>query len=269
MTTRTIMLTVATVLLVTPLGAQEDFRHVDEGRPVHVEDAYPIKFREWEWELGLSAEGLEGGTREVESVLELKTGILRNAQVGLELHGVLERAGGVSETGLESFAGHVLYNLNQEGRRAPAFGLRLDVASPGIGELGHNDPSVRLKAMLTRGVGASRVHLNGGYRWSGAADGGDVTEVGVALDRTWGLTSRLLVGDVFLEIPESGRTRVRVDVGARLQWSKQTVVDLGVGSRLDTWDDGVPNLGLTVGVSRASGIRALVPDPSYPNPRLR
>ena len=43
------------------LHAQEDFRAADADRPIRVEDAYPVKLYEWEWELGSSSTAAEGG----------------------------------------------------------------------------------------------------------------------------------------------------------------------------------------------------------------
>jgi len=255
---------------VEPGVAQEDFRHLDEGRPLQVEDAYPIKFREWEWELGARAGGLEGGFFEGAGAIELKTGLFRNAQLGVEAHGVVQRVDGVSSSGLEELAVHGLYNLNQEGRRFPALAVRADLAVPGGGELSGSDPAGRAKVMMTRTLGSVRVHANGAHRWASVADGGDAWEWGLAIDHVLGLSSRLIAADVFAESPTSGGpTRVWVDVGMRLQLSKQAVVDFGVRSRLEGWSSAAPDLGFTVGISRTFGFRALTPVPRYPNPRIR
>ncbi len=250
-------------------AAQDDYRHLDQGRPLRVEDAYPIKLREWEWELGSGVAGLEGGDLSWGSVLELKTGLFRNGQFGVETHFSLEREDGVSRSGIEEVAAHILYNLNQEGRRSPALAFRADLEVPGTGDVSGEDAQGRLKAMLTRTLGRTRAHVNGGYRWASAVDGGEGWEVGLALDRALGLTSRLIAGDVFIELPSEGEARVWVDLGTRIQMSKRSVLDVGVFARVDDWTESVPNLGFTVGLSRAFGIRSLVPLGPYPNPRLR
>lgn len=260
---------VVTVLLPVPGTAQDDYRHLDEGRPLRVEDAYPIKFHEWEWELGTGVTGLEGGALSGQSVLELKTGIFRNAQLGVEAHGALERVAGISETGIEELQLHFLYNLNQEGSRTPAIAARVDAQAPGWGEVARVDWGARIKAMATRTFGRSRVHLNGAYRWQSESDGDGLWEAGAAWDRALGLTSRMVGGDVFVEFPKGGPARIWVDLGGRMQLTKQLVLDAGVFSRIDEWNEGVPNLGFTVGVSRGFGLRSLMPVGPYPDPRLR
>lgn len=257
------------LLLATPAAAQEDYRNLDAGRPLRVEDAYPIKFHEWEWELGTGVAGLEGGAFSGQTVLELKTGIFRNAQLGLEAHAAVERVAGVSETGIEEVQGHLLYNFNQEGSRTPAVGLRMDVQGPGWGDLARSDWGARLTALATRTFGRSRMHVNAGYGWHSARDGDGLWSAGVAWDRALGLTSRMVAGDVFVEIPESGPARVWVDLGGRVQMTKQVVLDAGVFGRLDEWNSGIPNLGLVVGLSRSFGVRSLTPLGPYPDPRLR
>ena len=249
--------------------AQEDFRHLDEGRPLRVEDAYAIKFREWEWEFGLRAAGVEGGAATGGGTFELKTGLFRNAQLGFEVHGEAARLDGTTNSGVEEIAFHFLYNINREGRRMPAVGLRADLALPGTGDLAIERPELRAKWMATRSFGSTRMHVNGARRWTLESTEPHEWEAGVALDHTLGLSSRLLAGDVFVQIPDEGRAVVWVDVGARLQLTRQSVLDVGVFSRVDTWDADVPNLGLTLGISRGFGVRSLTPIPPYPRPRLR
>lgn len=251
------------------VAAQNDFRNLDRGRPLRVEDAYPIKAREWEVELGTALVGLEGGDLGGAGILELKTGIARNAQFGIEVHGALERVAGASESGLEEFGAHLLYNLNQEGRRSPALSIRVDGSVPGVGETARNDPAARVAAIATRSFGASRVHINAGHSWSAQADGDLAWEGGLAIDHAAGVSSRLIAFDVFAQVPNGQKTRVWIGLGTRLQWSKRAVLDIGVSSRVDEWSEGVPNLGFTVGWSRAFGFRSQAPSPPPGMPRLR
>lgn len=249
--------------------AQEDFRHADEGRPIRVEDAYPIKFGEWEWELGVLGELAEGSSSSV-STIELKFGFARNLQVGIEADGGWARDLGVVQSGIEEFGAHLLYNLNQESHSAPALGLRADIATPGVGGRGSEEWGGAVKGMLTKSVGLFRAHLNGGYTWASVMDGGDFWSIGLALDRPLGLTSKLLLGDVYLESPSQGGGggRIWADVGSRVQISKTMVLDFGVTSRVDMWADGTPNVGVVIGLSRAFGFAGLINVPAYPNPRI-
>ncbi len=251
------------------LSAQEDFRAADADRPIRVEDAYPVKLYEWEWELGSRSTAAEGGEYTVTGLLELKTGIARNWQLGLEVHGSQERTAGTWKSGVEQFSAHVFYNLNQEGRRAPALAFRADVFSPGIGDLAREDIGVRLRAILTRSFGRLRLHANGAYDWATAVDGGDFWSGGLAFDYPIGLFSKAVLGDVYAEIPaDGGDASVWAEFGTRFQLSNSTVLDFGITSRLDQWTDGIANLGLVIGVSRVFGIAWLIKVPPYPNPRI-
>ena len=266
---RTVAL-VAVAFSLTPIRglAQDDYRHADEGRPIRVEDAYPIKFGELEWELGASSEIAEGSSGST-GVFELKFGFARNFQLGVEAGGAWARAGGISQTGIEGLGVHVLYNLNQESRNAPAFGIRGDLGSPGAGGLGDDGWSGRLKAILTKSFGLLRVHVNGGYSWVSRFDGGDLWSVGLALDRPLGLSSKLVLGDVFIEVPAGPEeARVWAEVGLRMQITKTMVLDFGLKSRLDRWTDGAPNVGFVIGLSRTFGLARFISVPAYPNPRI-
>ncbi len=259
----------AAVAAVRPAAAQEDFRSADPDRPIRVEDAYPLKYLEWEWEIGTETRLAEGGTYAVAGLLEVKTGIARNWQVGIELHPAWERAAGLSTGGLEEFGAHVLFNLNQEGAVAPALAVRGDVVAPGAGDVGRSDVGGRLKGMLTRGFGRGRLHANGGYTWATTADGGDFWIAGLAFDYPIGLFSKSVLGDVYAEFPAGGtEVRVWAELGTRWQISNASVVDFGVTTRLDRWGDGVANIGFVIGIARVFGIPGLVRVPPYPNPRI-
>jgi hypothetical protein len=211
----------------------------------------------------------DGGRYMAAGVLEIKTGIARNLQVGLEAEPGWEREAGTSAAGIEAFGGHALYNITQEGRRAPAISLRADAWSPGVGERRMQDARARVRAILTRSHGRARVHVNGAYTWASASDGGDWWSGGLGFDYPIGLFSKAILGDVYVEAPAGGGTvRVWTEIGARFQLTNSTVFDFGLTSRIDEWADGAANVGLVVGLSRAFGIPGLVPVPRYPDPRI-
>lgn len=262
----------------SPASAQEDFRAADVDRPIHVEDANPLKFREWEVELGT-----RGSMREHMSALigvfELKAGLFRNAQVGFEMEAGLEGEGpgdGAGDgdrgtaTGIEAFEAHVLYQLARETPALPAFAVRLDVGTPGVGDIGHDDFSAAVKGVATRSFGRLRIHGNGGYGVMSDADGDDFWKLGLGFDYPIGLFSKAILGDVYAEVPvSSGRSRVWVELGTRWQVSNWTVFDLGLATRLDQWDAGNANVEVIVGVSRVFGWSGLTRVPPYPHPSIR
>lgn len=248
-----------------PAAAQEDFRAAD--RPLRVEDAFPAKHREWELEAGLL--GGWGEEDEIEGVVELKVGAFPNGQAGVELHGGRASSDGDDAAGLESAALHLLYNLNRETWRAPAFAARLEAGTPGAGDLGREAWAWTATAIATRSFDRLRAHANVGRTWADADDGGDFWRAGIALDYPIGLFGRSLLGDVYAEIPaDDGDARVWTTVGSRWQLTNDVVLDLGVGTRLDRWADGESSVELVVGISRVFGIPALVDVPSYPDPRI-
>lgn len=261
--------TALTLTCTSSLAAQEDFRAADADRPIRVEDAYPLKLYEWEWQLGSRSAIADGGRYELAQLFELKTGIARNVQLGIELHGSQQRAAGAWSTGLEEFSAHLFYNLNQESRSTPAFAVRVDAFGPGIGDVGREDIGVRLRGILTRSLGRLRLHANGGYDWATVADGADFWHGGLAFDYPIGLFSKALLGDVYAEFPAgSGDARIWAELGTRFQLTNSTVLDFGITSRVDEWTDGAPNIGLVIGLSRVFGIAGLTPVPAYPNPRI-
>lgn len=251
--------------------AQEDFRSADLDRPLRVEDAYPIKRREWEIEAGIRAGA--GEEDRAEGLLELKTGLFWNTQVGVELHGgwVRDEApdGEEDAAGLESAGAHALVNVNRETRSWPAFSARLDVETPGAGDIGREEWAVALKGIATRSFDRLRLHANAGYAVADEADGGDFWSGGLAFDYPIGLFSRTVMADAYAEIPTGdGDARVWTTVGTRWQLTNQTVLDLGLGGRVDRWMDGEGDVELVIGISRVFGIAAFVDVPPYPGPKL-
>lgn len=264
------MLALAAFGSVSPLAAQEDFRSADPGRPILVEDAYPLKLYEWEFELGMRGDLAEEGSG-LEAMAELKTGLFLNGQAGLEIEAGAEPLDDESRTlsGIETVRGHVLYNLNRETLSLPALAARIDLATPGTGSLGNEDWSVGLKGILTRSFDRLRVHTNVGYVAASTEDGGDFWRLGVAFDYPIGLFSRAVMGDVYAELPVgTGRTRVWAEVGMRWQVSNVSVLDFGIASRLDEWETGNANLQLIVGISRVFGLAGQVAVPSDLDPRI-
>lgn len=242
-------------------AAQEDFRAADVDRPIQVEDAYPIKYREWELETGLRS-AWSGVGDEAEASIELKTGILLNTQAGLTVEGAWnEEDGG----GLAGGVLHVLHSFNRETWSWPALSARLDVVTPGTGDVGRDDWGASLLGIATRSFDRLRLHANAGY----ADEDEAFWRAGVAFDYPLGLFSRAILGDIYAEIPnDGGDARVLAEFGTRWQLTNWSVLDVGLGTRLDEWADGDANIGVVVGFSRVFGVSGLTSVPPYPNPRI-
>lgn len=277
MTARYHRAAVGLLALILPAGtlpgaavAQEDFRNTDRGRPLLTEDAYPIEFREWEFELGGRGRLVEGETGSgAGSTVGLKTGLFLNAQVGLEVETALEQQAGGAELGLGGVGASLMYGLRRETWGGPALAVRADAHAPGSERLGRDDWAFDLTGIMTRSFGRFRMHANGGRQFGGDGVDGDVWRVGLAVDYPVGLFSRLLMADVVAEVPaHGGRSRVWLELGTRWQSTNASVIDVGLATRLDEWEAGRSNVELTVGIARAFGISGLVGVPAYPEPAL-
>jgi hypothetical protein len=262
------VIAVTLLFIVPPIQAQDGFRHIDENRPLRVEDAYPIKFKEWEWEVGVAG-SIDDTGKGASSQLEIKTGVARNWEMGIAVHTGWERRGGISNGGIEAVGLHLLYNVNQEGRSAPAVAFRADVMSPGVGDAGLVRASGRFRGLATKTFGGIRLHGNATYTMLTPDDGSDYWSLGLAFDCPMALSSRAIMGDPYLEPGHDGEpAAVWLDVGSRTQVTKSIVLDLGLATRIDYWLDGRTNFALTLGVSRDFGFIGMVRVPPYQNPRI-
>ena len=264
--------TVAVVLLSGRAAtAQEDFRSLDAGRPLKVTDAYPKKYLEWEFQFGLQGGWTEGGRRSLEGLLELETGLFRNFEIGAGLQVATEDDGASATTGLEGLEVEALYNLKHDGWAWPGIAVQAGLEAPTGGDLSREDWAWGADLILTRSFSSRlRIHVNGGYVLASEVDGDDYWRGGIAFDIPVGFSSRLIMGDLYTEIPvDTGPTRTWAELGTRVQVTNLTVIDLGLATRLDEWNRGAANVRLIVGFSRVFGIGGLVRVPEYPNPRIR
>lgn len=248
---------------------QEDFRNTDRGRPLFTEDAYPIELREWELELGGRGRLVEGGTGSgAGAAIGLKTGLFLNTQVGLEVETALEQSSAGTGTGFAGVGASLMHGLRRETWRWPALAVRADAHAPGGGDVGRDDWAFDVTGIATRSFGRLRMHANAGRRF-GEGAGGDDWRAGLAVDYPIGLFSRLVMADVYTEVPtDRGRSRVWLELGTRWQLTNASVIDVGLATRLDEWEAGRSNFELTLGFARAFGISTLVAVPSYPRPDL-
>ena len=114
------------------------------------------------------------------------------------------------------------------------------------------------------------MHVNGGYVMASEVDGDDFWRGGVAIDLPLGFSSRLIMGDLYTEIPvDTCPARAWAELGTRVQVTNLSVIDMGLATRLDEWNRGAANVRLVVGFSRVFGIGGLVRVPEYPNPSIR
>jgi hypothetical protein len=245
-----------------PLGAQIDYRNLDDDRPTRIEDAYPVERYAFELLIPYTLERERGGATVHASGLELEDGLLPNAQIGVKAPLAVVRTGGTTTTGLSGLRVFVLYNFNTESLVLPAFALRTDVTFP-VGSLGGSDTHVTAKGIATRSFGRTRLHLNGAYSFGpdgtpAVVEAAERWWYGAALDRTLFRQSLLLVGEVYaLRVLKSAPTEVIASLGLRWQWRPTAVIDLGVARRLR--QNVGPDYAITIGISNAFAIPGLVP----------
>lgn len=253
-----------------PAYAQEDYRSLDSGRPIRASDAVPLKLREFEFQLGLRGRFAERHSGAA-GAIAFEAGILPNTGLGFEIEPAVERADGNSDAGIAGLSIHVMHAILREAWSRPAFALRLDAGVPVGGALGRDDWGIAGQIIATRRTASGlRLHANAGYQNASLDDGGDAWLVGLASDYALGFSGRMLVAGVSAEVPTRGhRTRLWFETGARIQISNTTVLDLGISTRADQWQNDGANVELIVGISRVLGIRALTPVPVLRPPAIR
>lgn len=146
--------------LSAPAFGQADYRNLDPGRPITIEDAQPIEFRAFEFSFG-SRYGRHQEGYELSFEPELKWGFAKNWQVGVSGERAVLDDGQRTDV-LAGTEFHFLYNLNQEDFDLPAIAFRPELTF-GAGDLGTDHPHGALKVIVSKTFGFNRVHLNGSY----------------------------------------------------------------------------------------------------------
>lgn len=257
----------AVVMLASAVHAQTDYYNTDAGRPLQIEDAYPVERRAFEIQAApLRLERARAGVYRWGIEPELAFGILPRTQV--ELGAPLAFVDGGPDQRTSGLAGlelSALHNLNVE-TALPALAVGASVLLP-VGGLGPDKTYASVKALMTRTFSWARFHVNGEYTFgSRGADAGGVTTgrdagavelsrwiAGVAVDHTYPLKSLLIGGEVFVReaLLDGDDVEWNAGVGLRYQLSPRLALDGGLGRRL-TGDDRAWYL--TVGTAYAFGL---------------
>jgi hypothetical protein len=247
-----------------PARAQTDYYNTDKGRPVQIEDAYPVERYAFELQLAPVRLEREGGVYRWEVAPELAYGILPSTQleVGFPLTFVDGGEDG-ERKGLSGIEVAALHNLNVETRTLPALAVAAEVLLP-LGGLAPDETYTSLKAIATRTFPFARIHVNGQYTFGDEpTPGNGVAEAsrwmaGIAVDRAFPLRSLLLTADVFAEQPldDGAALAWTGEAGFRYQTSPQFNVDFGMGRRFTGDEQG---WFLTFGAAHAFALRSLLP----------
>ena len=213
-----------------------DHTNLDEGRPLRIEDAYPIANGEIAVEAGMGFVVPGRGSTRGGLPLEVLWGALPNLQVGV---GTLLSTD-PREIDDRPKSGDLrlsaLYNFNQETIALPAFALKLGLDAPtGVGARGF---AVEAKGIVTKSFDRLSLHLNAGYEFlTSSRDDERDGRYKLALGASYPVgapqfTRATLVGDVFAEqsIRRGESTTVGTEVGLRYQLTPRLVWDVGVGT---------------------------------------
>lgn len=247
-----------------PLPAQTDYYNTDAGRPVRIEDAYPVERYAFEAQVApLRLERSGEGIYSWEFEPELAYGILpgTNLEIGVPLS--VADLGRDAEFGVRGIDLTLFHNLNVETSTLPALGVSASVRLP-VGGAAPDETYTSFKGIATQTFRIARVHLNGQYTLGpspdGADPGGELSRwmAGVAVDKTLPLRSLLLIADVFLEQPlqEAEDLHWTVEAGTRYQLNPFFALDAGVGRRMSGPEQ---EWFVTFGAARAFALRSLMP----------
>jgi len=228
----------AVMLLAVCVGSAEAIDHgnLDEGRPLRLEDAYPVAHGEIAVEAGAGFTLLRRGPNRALFPVEILYGALPNLQIGVgsllstDPHAIDDRP----KSG--DLRASALYNFNQETLTLPALAGKFSLTTPtGVDAHGYG---IELKGIVTKSIERLSLHFNGAYEFltdtrRGERDG----RYELALGASYPLaapryTRATLIADVFAEQPIAHResTIVGTEVGLRYQLTPRIVWDVGVGT---------------------------------------
>lgn len=246
--------------------AQTDYYNTDAGRPVTIEDAYPVERYAFELQAApVRLERQRGGTYQWAIEPEIAYGILPRTQIEIGFPLVyVDAEVGERSFGLAGIDASLLHNLNVETATLPAIGLAVDAALP-AGGYAPSRAYVSGKAILTRTFRFARFHINGRYTFGDAPDTDDEAGIeelsrwnaGVAVDRTFPLRSMLLIAELYASEPMSGsEIEWNAGTGIRYQWNPRFAIDAGLGKTLTGHER---SWYFTIGAAYAFAVRALMP----------
>lgn len=249
------------VLLLASLAsvgdAQTDYYNTDRGRPLAVEDAYPVERRAFEVQAApLRLERGQGGVYTWGFEPELAYGIAPRTHVEIGLPIAIIDALGTRRAGLTGLHVSMLHNLNVE-TSIPALGFVASAALP-VGGLAGEETYVSFKGIATRTLSWARFHANAEYTLGDADASGGIVEAsrwsaGLSADKTFPLRSLLLGAELVAEQPLHDTEDVAFSgaVGSRYQLTPRWAVDAGFGKRLTGSDQ---SWFITVGSAYAFGL---------------
>ncbi len=244
-----------------PAFGQADYRNLDPGRPITIEDAQPIEFRAFEFQFGSRYNLHPEEGEELSFEPELKWGFAKDWQIGIGGEEAIVDDGETTDA-VRHFQIHLFYNLNQESLDLPAIAFRPELTL-GAGDKGADHPHGALKMIVSKTFGFNRVHLNGSYTvgpTEAPGKGGDLVNrylYGLAYERTAPIEFFVLLFDLYAAAPiDGGRREIIYDLGTRIQITPTWVFDAGFFHALRSED---LDFGMTAGLSYIFSPRWIFP----------
>ena len=233
---------IAALIAAPALHAQTDYYNTAAGRPIRVEDAYPVERRAFELQLAPLRLERSRGAYSWGVEPEAAFGLLprTHIEVGFPLALIDSPLGGTSSA-LAGVELSLLHNLNVE-TAIPALAIVADVLLP-AGGFGPDKAYPSMKGIATKTFTWMRFHANGQYTIGDAPTAASAGAAhlsrwmaGLAADKTFPLRSLLLTGEVVAEQPidDTEDLEWSAATGFRYQLNPRWAVDAGVGVRLST-----------------------------------
>jgi hypothetical protein len=156
-----LIISIAALLAVESGGAQVEYRNLDGGRPVRVEDATPTERHALDLDLTTRADWLSLGRERVLIEPRMAYGILPNTEFSIRVPVFFRERSQSPRSGISGFGIGAMRELRLESRRLPALGIAAEAFLP----VGPNAarPAYSVKALATRSFPVGRLHLNASY----------------------------------------------------------------------------------------------------------
>ena len=231
-----------------------DHDNLDPNRPIAMEDAYAIPKGEIGIESGVRFNDRRAGRTRIVFQPQIIYGAFDNAQIEIQSDLATDPTTVVGANKSGDLHLGLLYNLNTETLRLPAFAVRGEIELPtGVDSRGVD---TQLTGILTRSFSRWRVHVNAGYTLLGSPQGQErpgTYRALVAVSYPLGYPTRFretFIADVYTRQSDlhGQQNNTGVEIGLRHQLSSRIVLDAGLGTEFLGPTDRAALLG-TMGVS--------------------
>jgi hypothetical protein len=245
------------LLFAATAAVGQQLSDLEPNRPLAMEDARPISYREFSGSADYTYNVRRGGLNDDGPGFSLLYGALRGLEVGGSI-AYLTRPGRNAARGVSSgdIVLHALYSLRTESEQWPALAIQAGVEFPtGLDSKGTD---LHLAGLATRSFESFRVHANFLYTRLGATEPFEHTdrfEGILGFDKVvgpLGLTNTLLLADAIIRSNpvRGGNVIAGFEAGVRQRIGSQTIFFFGAGSDVTGGQDRA-RLRLRAGFSHA------------------